>query len=79
MLLRLEHAVARLLAEAPDRGSMEVPLLEAVGSTLGWDHAAVWQQDGAGALACRATWQAPGRPELGAFEALTRKLRLAIG
>ena len=78
-LLRLEHAVARLLADAPDRGKVEGPLLEAVGSTLGWDHAAVWEPDGAGALVCRASWQAKARAELDSFEALTRKLRLGPG
>jgi PAS domain S-box-containing protein len=79
MLLRLEHAVARLLAEAPDAGSVEAPLLEAVGSTLGWDHAAVWEPDGSGSLVCRALWQAQERPGLDGFEALTRELRLAPG
>jgi PAS domain S-box-containing protein len=78
-LLRLEHAVARLLAETPEATALAQPLLEAVGSVLGWDHAAVWELDRDGDLICRASWQVEKRRELDAFEALTRRLRLAPG
>jgi PAS domain S-box-containing protein len=78
-LLRLEHAVARLLAETPEATAVAQPLLEAVGPVLGWDHAAVWQPGRDGELVCRASWRVEGRRELDAFEALTRRLRLAPG
>ncbi len=78
-LLRLEHAVARLLAGATDERSLQQPLLAAVGSTLGWDHAAVWQPGRDGILTCRGSWTPPGRFDLGPFEAKTRELRLAPG
>jgi PAS domain S-box-containing protein len=78
-LLRLEHAVARLLAETPEATAVAKPLLEAVGSVLGWDHAAVWQPGPDGELVCRASWQVEKRRDLDAFEALTRRLRFAPG
>ena len=78
-LLRLEHAVARLLAETPEATAVAGPLLEAVGAVLGWDHAAVWQPGADGKLSCRASWQVEERRELDAFEALTRRLRLTPG
>jgi len=78
-LLRLEHAVARLLAEAEDVQAVRVPLLEAVGSTLGWDHAAIWAPQSDGNLACMASWVPAERPDLDAFEVRTRELRLGAG
>jgi DNA-binding CsgD family transcriptional regulator len=78
-LLRLEHAVARMRTGATDDGSVQEFLLAAVGSTLGWDHAAVWQPGPDGNLTCRGSWTPPGRFDLEPFEAQTRRLRLAPG
>jgi PAS domain S-box-containing protein len=78
-LLRLEHAVARLLAEAGGTESFRLPLLEAVGSTLDWDHAAIWQPTEDGCLTCEASWTPAGRDDLAAFERLSRELRLRSG
>ena len=78
-LLRLEHAVARLLAEAPGSG-VEEALLEAVGSSLEWDHCAVWaagRETGSSSAAPRG--RPLSAPRLDAFEALTRELRLGTG
>jgi PAS domain S-box-containing protein len=78
-LLRLEHAVARLLAETPEPGDLAEPLLGAIGSVLGWDHAAVWQPEGDGNLVCRASWHGRDGRELDGFEDVTRQMRLAPG
>jgi PAS domain S-box-containing protein len=42
-LLRAEHAVARLLAEATDLTDSYPDLLRAIAETLGWDVAAAWE------------------------------------
>jgi PAS domain S-box-containing protein len=44
-LLRAEHAVARLLAEATDLADSYPEVLRAIGETLGWDVAAAWELD----------------------------------
>src|SRR4051812_9183005 len=44
-LLRAEHAVARLLADAPDLTSSYPAVLRAIAETLDWDVAAAWEQD----------------------------------
>jgi PAS domain S-box-containing protein len=78
-LLRVEHTVARLLAGAEDMDALRTPLLAALGSTLGWDHAALWESDSAGGLVCRAAWTPEDRHELDGFEGLTQEIRLAPG
>jgi PAS domain S-box-containing protein len=80
VLLRTEHAVARVLADAGDEASAYPRLLEAICGALGWKVAAVWRPaDGTTgedqeALRCVTTWCAP----LG-FEAATRNLTLWPG
>jgi DNA-binding CsgD family transcriptional regulator len=78
-LLRLEQAAAGLRTGATDDPSVQEFLLAAVGSTLGWDHAAVWQPGPDGKLTCGGSWTPPGRFDLEPFEAETRRLRLATG
>jgi len=73
VLLRTEHAVARVLAEACDEESAYPRLLAAIGESLGWDAGALWTAD-AGALRCAATWQEP-EP----FAEISRSLVLAPG
>jgi PAS domain S-box-containing protein len=77
VLLRTEHAVARVLADAGDEAAAYPRLLEAIGDALGWKAAAVWSpaRDAAGeALRCVTTWRAP----LG-FDAATRSSTLGPG
>src|SRR5215216_5982737 len=80
VLLRTEHAVARVLADAGDEATAYPRLLEAICSALGWKVAAVWRPaDGTAgedqeALRCVTTWCAP----LG-FDAATRNLTLWPG
>jgi GAF domain-containing protein len=77
-LERVEHAVARILAETA--GSVEVysSLLAAIGISLGWDLGAVWEVDPEdGRLRCVQTWHTgEGARE---FEALSERLVLAPG
>ena len=74
VLLRTEHAVARVLAEASDEASAFPRLLAAIGQSLGWDVGALWQEteDLTGALHCVETWRGP-EP----FERITRSTLLA--
>jgi PAS domain S-box-containing protein len=76
ILLRTEHAVARVLAEACDEASAYPQLLAAIGESLGWDAGALWiaPDGGDGALRCVETWQGP-EP----FERTCRSMSLAPG
>ncbi|HWT26159.1 MAG TPA: GAF domain-containing protein [Solirubrobacteraceae bacterium] len=58
MLLRAEHAVARVLAEAGDEATAYARLLAAIGESLGWEVGALWTPAGgpSAALRCAATW-----------------------
>jgi PAS domain S-box-containing protein len=77
-LERVEHAVARILAETA--GSVEVyeSVLSAIGNSLGWDLGAVWKVDPEdGKLRCVQTWHTgEGARE---FEALSERLVLSPG
>jgi PAS domain S-box-containing protein len=66
VLLRTEHAVARVLAEAADEASAYPRLLAAIGESLGWDAGALWQPADGDGLRCVETWHMP-RP----LEAMT--------
>ena len=58
-LLRTEHAVARVLASAPDEDDAHPRLLAAIGEALGWDFGALWtpiDADGS-SLRCAHTWE----------------------
>src|SRR4051812_6581049 len=72
VLLRAEHAVARVLASARSEADAYPALLGAIGQALGWDIGAVWAPAEAGTLRCAETW-----PDGGDFVAATRQLALA--
>ena len=72
-LQRVEHAVARILSETDGPVEAYAAVLEAIGSSLGWELGAVWE---AGPdderLRCLRTWHAgAGAPE---FEALSERI-----
>src|SRR6476659_11413236 len=60
VLLRTEHAVARVLASAPDEDDAHPRLLAAIGAALGWDFGALWApgDDDGSFLRCEHTWEA---------------------
>jgi PAS domain S-box-containing protein len=80
LLLRTEHAVARVLAQARDERDAYPALLAAVGESLAWDTGAVWapSPDGhAGELRRIEAWPAsrPGGPTvLSPGDALARRV-----
>jgi PAS domain S-box-containing protein len=73
VLLRTEHAVARVLAEADNEAEAYPALLAAMGGSLAWDFGAVWVPEG-GTLRCIETW-----PEAGEFAAESLALELSPG
>jgi PAS domain S-box-containing protein len=77
-LQRVEHAVARILAETDRPVEAYVSVLEAIGSSLGWELGAVWEVGPDDErLRCRRIWHAgDGAPE---FEALSERITLAPG
>jgi signal transduction histidine kinase len=59
-LLRLEHAVARHLAEAHNAASALEAVIRALCETQGWEYGRYWQVDeDAGVLRFAASWHAP--------------------
>ena len=74
VLLRTEHAVARVLASAPGEQEAYPELLAAMGESLAWDFGAVWVPRGRGAALRWTTW-----PEAGDFAAESRALELGPG
>jgi PAS domain S-box-containing protein len=78
VLQRVEHAVARILAETDRPVEAYAAVLEAIGSSLGWELGAVWETDqAAGRLRCVCTWNA-GEPAPD-FEALSERIALRAG
>jgi PAS domain S-box-containing protein len=77
--LRLELAVARLLADAEDIERVGDPLLATLATNLGWEHAAVWEPTADGELVRAVAWTRPGSRNLDPFDARARELRLAPG
>jgi PAS domain S-box-containing protein len=77
-LQRVEHAVARILAETDRPVEVYAAVLEAIGDSLGWELGAVWEiGPDAGRLRCVCTWHAgEGAPE---FEALSERIALSPG
>jgi PAS domain S-box-containing protein len=77
-LQRVEHAVARILAEKEHPVEVYTAVLEAIGEELGWELGAVWEVDAeAERLRCVCTWHSgEGAPE---FEALSERIALAPG
>lgn len=77
-LQRVEHAVARILAENDRPVEVYGAALEAIGRPLEWELGAVWELDVRDfRLRCVCTWRAEeGAPE---FEALSERIALGLG
>jgi PAS domain S-box-containing protein len=77
-LQRVEHAVARILAETDRPLEVYASVLEAIGTSLGWELGAVWEVGPTDErLRCIRIWHAgDGAPE---FEALSEQIALAAG
>jgi PAS domain S-box-containing protein len=76
-LQRVEHAVARILAETDSPVEVYAAVLETIGSSLGWGIGAVWEVGPDGLLRCVQKWHAgAGAPE---FEALSEQMTLEPG
>jgi PAS domain S-box-containing protein len=77
-LQRVEHAVARILAETDRPVEVYAAVLEAIGSSLGWQLGAVWESGpGDAMLRCVRTWHAEGGAS--EFEALSERTILSPG
>jgi hypothetical protein len=64
-LRRVDHAVARILAETDRRVEVYEAALEAIGRPLGWRLGAVWELDRQeGLLRCMRTWHTRAGAEL---------------
>jgi PAS domain S-box-containing protein len=77
-LRRVEHAVARILAETERPVEVYEAALEAIGRPIGWQLGAVWELDRQeGRLHCVRTWRAgePGEQ----FQTLSETITLAPG
>ena len=75
---RVEHAVARILAETERPVEVYQAALEAIGRPLDWRFGAVWELDTeSGRLRCVCTWQAGERIE--EFQELSESLTLGPG
>src|SRR5512132_2986283 len=79
-LLRTEHAVARVLASAPDEDDAHPRLLSAIGAALGWDFGALWApgDDDGSFLRCEHTWEADPT-HVATFAQASRSITLAPG
>jgi PAS domain S-box-containing protein len=76
-LQRVEHAVARILAETDRPVEVYASVLETIGSSLGWELGAVWEAGAGERLRCVRTWHAgEGAAE---FEALSERIVLEPG
>jgi PAS domain S-box-containing protein len=80
VLLRTEHAVARVLASAPDEDDAHPRLLAAIGEALTWDFGALWTpiDPHGSALRCVHTWESAAAA-LGTFAETCRSVTLASG
>jgi diguanylate cyclase (GGDEF)-like protein/PAS domain S-box-containing protein len=77
--LRLQHDLARVLAEVPTEEAALPKLLQVLGSDMDWAVGAMWvPEPGTRGLRCRLLWHAPGvnAPE---FDRLTRQLTIRHG
>jgi len=76
-LQRTEHRVARILAETDQPMQAYDAVLEAIGTSLGWELGAVWEVDpDDGRLRCIRTWHAGESSNAREFEALSERLLL---
>jgi hypothetical protein len=80
-LQRVEHAVARILAEQDHPLDAYGAVLQTLGSSLEWELGSVWEVDpDDGWLRCVRTWHSGGGArELREFEAMSERLVLAPG
>jgi PAS domain S-box-containing protein len=80
VLLRTEHAVARVLASTSDEDNAHPRLLAAIGAALGWDFGALWiaAEDEGSFLRCQHTWEGAFTP-VAAFAEASRSVMLAPG
>jgi PAS domain S-box-containing protein len=77
-LRRVEHAVARILAQTERPVEVYEATMEAIGRPLGWRLGAVWELDPAdGRLRCVRTWHAGARVD--EFATLSAELALSPG
>src|SRR5262245_349610 len=77
-LQRVEHSVARILAENDQPLKAYEAMLAAIGSSLGWQLGAVWEIDPRdGRMRCVRTWHSGDGT--GEFEALSERLVLGPG
>ncbi len=61
--LAAQHAVTRVLAEAPSLAVATPRILQAISESLGWSFGAIWRIDSKNkVLRCVETWQAPSAP-----------------
>src|SRR3954464_15593448 len=79
-LLRAEHAVATLLADAADLRTSYPEVLRAIAETLGWEVAAAWEKDPDEPLSLRrvAFWHSRAMPAA-RVEALYAAAKIPIG
>ena len=77
-LQRVEHEVARILAETDVPVEVYLATLDSIGRSLHWELGSVWETEpGDAGLRCVCTWHsADGAPE---FEALSARLTLEPG
>jgi PAS domain S-box-containing protein len=77
-LQRVEHAVARILAEQEHPLDAYGAVLQVIGASLGWELGSVWEVDADdGRLRCVRTWHSG--TEARQFEALSERLVLSPG
>jgi PAS domain S-box-containing protein len=77
-LLVAEHAIATALAQASTLEELTPAVLEALGTSLGWDVGAVHVVEHDDRLGCVATWVRPGH-DASEFVAATERLAFARG
>jgi diguanylate cyclase (GGDEF)-like protein len=77
--LKLEHEIARLLLGDDDAGVVIAKALQALGTQLRWDSAAVWSVHDDGKARCTAAWHGNADPALAQFARLSRALEYAPG
>jgi diguanylate cyclase (GGDEF)-like protein/PAS domain S-box-containing protein len=80
-LLLAQQAITDHVAAGLPPDELSERVLATLGETLGWSYGAVWRPDGdAGMLRCTASWQAAAAgPQVAAFAAVSRRLRIAPG
>lgn len=78
-LLRAQHAITRVFAEAQSHGEAMSGLLAELGETMDWQLGAWWShEEGAGVLRCRSVWRR--EPAVGPeFEQVSLDLELLPG